>query len=266
MLHDLHTHTRFSPDSQADMAAMCQQAVQAGLAEIGFTEHYDLHPLETTPAYLRPEPWLAELEHCRARFAGTLTVRAGVELGEPHLFPAEVHALLAAHPFDYALGSLHWVGQHSVFDTRWYAATPPDEAWGAYFTELLTLARTGEMDVLSHFDVPVRVAHSVYGSYEPTRYEHLIRPVLAACVARGLALDVNTAALRRPANRLTPDVTVLRWFVELGGSRVTLGSDAHRPEHVAAGLPQALQAVRAAGLTHLTTFHRRTPHSVPLPA
>lgn len=265
MLNDLHTHTCFSPDSQAEMAAMCQQAVQAGLAEIGFTEHYDLHPLETAPAYLRPLDWLAEIQHCRTRFAGRLTIRAGVELGEPHLFPAAVRALLAAHPFDYALGSLHWVGNHSVFDEAWYATTPPDEAWGAYFTELLTLARTGEMDVLSHFDVPVRVAATVYGGYDPTRYEHLIRPVLAACVARGIALDVNTAALRRPINRLTPDETVLRWYVELGGSRVTLGSDAHRPEHVAAGLPEALAAIRAAGLTQLTTFVGRTPHSHPLP-
>ena len=55
------------------MADMCRAAIARGLPEIGFTEHYDLHPDEPNRDWFRLEPWLVELERCRAEFAGLLT-------------------------------------------------------------------------------------------------------------------------------------------------------------------------------------------------
>ena len=60
--HDYHMHSHFSCDCQAPMAKMCQAAVERGIAEIGFTEHYDLHPLESPCRdWFKLEPWAAEL-------------------------------------------------------------------------------------------------------------------------------------------------------------------------------------------------------------
>ena len=56
---------------------------------------------------------------------------------------------------------------------------------------------------------------------------------------------------------LTPNVEILKWYVELGGERVTLGSDAHKPEDIGADLEVALDAARAAGLKYVTQFERR---------
>ena len=60
------------------------------------------------------------------------------------------------YPFDYALGSLHWVGDEVVFDPK-YFERPADEAYGLFFEELERMTRVGGFDVLSHFDVVVRV-------------------------------------------------------------------------------------------------------------
>src|SRR5687768_17479125 len=107
--HDYHMHTSFSCDCQASMASMCASAVAKGIPEIGFSEHYDLFAGESENCrdWFRLEPWVAELERQRAAYAGRLTVRAGIEIGEPHLFQAEARAMLARYPFDYVLGSLH---------------------------------------------------------------------------------------------------------------------------------------------------------------
>jgi histidinol-phosphatase (PHP family) len=248
------------------MAAMCQAAVERGLPEIGFTEHYDLHPGEAPNCRdaFDLSAWAAELERCRALFAGRLTIRAGIEIGEPHRFGAEVRAMLARHPFDYILGSLHWVGDHSVFDPAFFQAYPAAEAFRLYFTELEQVTRVGDFDILSHLDVPVRTAFAVYGAYDPREHEDCIRPVLRNCIERGLALDINTAALRRRAGVLTPGVDILRWYVQMGGERVTLGSDAHRPDQVGSHLHLALAAAREAGLNFLTSFAQRRPRLVPL--
>ena len=89
--------------------------------------------------------------------------------------------------------------------------------------------------------------------------------MLKNLIAQGIALDLNTAALRRRAQVLTPGLEILRWYVELGGERVTLGSDAHKPEQVGSHLPEAIEIARAAGLKYLTHFERRQARLVPLP-
>lgn len=265
--HDYHMHTNFSCDCTASMADMCRGAITQGIPEIGFTEHYDLVPSEDPNCRdaFRLEPWAAELERCRAEFAGQLTIRAGVELGEPHRYAAEAAVLLARYPFDYALGSLHWVGAECIFDLEYFKARPAAEAFRRYFLELERVARGGGFNILSHLDVPVRAAFGVYGGYDPRDHEQHIRPVLQACIDNGLALDLNTAALRGRAKTLCPGEQILRWYVEMGGERVTLGSDAHRPDQVGSHLPTALAAARAAGLTHLTFFEQRQARLVPLP-
>jgi len=118
--HDYHMHSTFSCDCQAPMADMCQAAVTLGIPEIGFTEHFDHHTRDECKDYFKLEPWAADLARCQRQFGSRLTVRAGIELGEPHLFAAEARAILARYPFDYALCSLHWVGDDSVFDLHYF--------------------------------------------------------------------------------------------------------------------------------------------------
>ncbi len=264
---DYHMHTNFSCDCTAPMAAMCRAAIAKGIPEIGFTEHYDLIQGESPECRdaFRLAPWSAELARCRAEFAGQLIIRAGLELGEPHRYAAEAQALLAQYPFDYALGSLHWAGAHSVFDVDYFKNLPAAEAYRRYFVELEQMARLGGFNILSHLDVPVRTAFGVYGGYDPRDHEQYIRPVLQACIDNGLALDLNTSALRGRAKLLTPGETILRWYVAMGGERVTLGSDAHRPDQIGSHLLEAQAAARAAGLTHLTYFAQRQARLVPLP-
>jgi histidinol-phosphatase (PHP family) len=56
---------------------------------------------------------------------------------------------------------------------------------------------------------------------------------------------------------MSPGVEILTWYAEMGGERVTLGSDAHRPHEVGLDLEVTLEAVRAAGLHYVTQFERR---------
>ncbi len=262
--HDYHMHSTFSCDCKAAMADMCRSAIEKGIPEIGFSEHYDLHPSETCRDWFRPVEWFAELNRCRAEFAGQLTLRAGIEIGEPHIYQTEARTMLASYPFDYALGSLHFVGHDSVFDMNYFKAHPADVTFRSFFEELEQMTRIGGFDILSHFDVPVRTAFAVYGEYAPQRYEDVIRPVLRNCIDLGISLDLNTKSLHGRANIMTPGLEILQWYVEMGGERVSLGSDAHRPDHVGAYLDVALEIAQRAGLKYVTHFEQRQAKLVPI--
>ena len=84
--HDYHMHTAYSVDSRASMSDMCRAAIEKGIPEIGFAEHFDLYPEDEAPDWFRLEPWAVDLASCRQEFGDRLAIRAGIEVGEPHLF------------------------------------------------------------------------------------------------------------------------------------------------------------------------------------
>lgn len=254
---DYHTHSRYSPDSRATLDEMCRAALRQGLREIAFTEHLDNHPGGTT-GYYRPAEFFAGIDAARETFAPQgLTVRAGIEVGELHRYRAQVQPVLDAYPYDVVLGSLHWVGDASVFSQRDLSAVPLAESVNAYFEELAVMARAGGFDVLAHPDVIKRRAFEVYGEFPIEPHRDAVCAVWRACIDNGIAIEINTAGLRWSVQDAHPALAALRWYRELGGDRLTIGSDAHRPPHVAYGSDTALAMARAAGFDRLCIFEQR---------
>ncbi len=261
---DYHIHTTFSCDAKASMEEMCQAAVALGLHEIGFTEHYDLNPVDTCYNWLKGDAWYAEIEQCRSLFAGQLIIRAGVEFSEPHLYPQGLQSLLESLPFDYVIGSLHYVGTELVFNDAYFHRRTMDQAFIDYFQELERMTLKRNFDILGHMDVLALAAKLIYGAYDPSLYEQAIRNVLRNCIERDILLEINTQGLRKPAQILVPGEVILGWYVDMGGESVCLGSDAHHADQLGSHLEVALQAARQAGLKTITCFDKRERRQISL--
>jgi histidinol-phosphatase (PHP family) len=256
--HDYHVHTHFSCDSEASMEAMCQAAIRMGINELGLSDHFDLHPNEPFQDYLDIEAWWKSFEHCQTSFGGELILRAGVEVGESHLFPGRVARLCNDFPWDYILGSLHWVGDTCVFDHAFFHSDERN-VYLAYFHELERLVKEGTFDILAHFDVVKRYGFEHYGPFLPEHYEEHIRRILNFLAERGKGLEINSSTMRRSIQHPSPDITVMGWFLEEGGRYVTLGSDAHTPEDVGFGLESIKMMARSEGLGGLASYHQHSP-------
>ena len=256
-IRDYHIHTNFSMDSNAEMAAVCETAISRGLSEIAFTDHADFGP-DDTPHGFNSVKYLAEIERCRVVYGDRLTIRAGVEMGEPHIFAQEAAAVLDAGDFDFVLGSAHYA---DGMQAAWHAAffeQPLCQAYEAYFRQVVGLAAEGDFDVLGHLDLVKRGAREFGKAYDgPEPYADMIRTALRSIVERGKGIEINTSPLRRGQSEPCPTLEVLRWYRELGGEILTLGSDAHRPEDVASDFDVALEMARAAGFKRLARFEKR---------
>lgn len=257
-LPDYHVHTRFSCDSQSQMAEVCEAAIARGLREIAFTDHADFGP-DDPQGYLRPADYLAEIERCRARYGDRLTIRAGVEIGEPHIFVRQKQVVLAAGGFDFVLGSAHYgVGMWAAWKADYFEEQPLRQGYEAFFLQVVRLAAEGDFDVLSHLDLVKRDAHKFGKPYDgPEPYTDLIRAALRSLVERGKGLEINTSPLRRGLDEPSPSLPILRWYRELGGEIITFGSDAHTADDVGVHFDVAREIARAAGFTRLATFERR---------
>jgi histidinol-phosphatase (PHP family) len=260
---DYHMHTTFSEDGDDTMEGMCLRAIELGIPEIGFSEHWDVGPYEKNPRFFQPEAWYAELKHLRALFSDKLIIRAGIEVAEPHLYPQPAVEILTHAPFDYVFGSVHFVGQNFVFDEATFRTRSADEVYRAYFSEVERMLLTADLDIVAHLDVPVRTGKPILG-YDPTRYETQIRQILQIMINRNLALEVNTGGLRKASQNLMPDALILEWYAGMGGKRLTLGSDAHNIDQVGLQLDTALKAIHQAGFSHLTQFKGRKGRQIPI--
>ena len=243
-----------------------QAARARAVEEIAITEH--VHRFRDVRDW-HPNPWWqAEATedlavHCAALAEardGGLPVLIGIEMDWIPDRVDHIRALLAAHPFDIVLGSVHWLGDLAVDhpDYPCWDSLGPHETWARYLDELAAAAGSGLFDVLAHPDLP-----KVFGTPMPASLAARRDEVIAAIAESGVAVECSSAGLRKPCRALYPDPDWLAAF-RRAGVPVTLSSDAHRPEDVARDYPTAVAALRGAGYDTITRFRARQPEQVAL--
>ncbi|MCI6783428.1 MAG: histidinol phosphate phosphatase, partial [Lachnospiraceae bacterium] len=57
---------------------------------------------------------------------------------------------------------------------------------------------------------------------------------------------------------------IINRYHELGGEIITIGADAHKPEHVAFDFAKVPDILKAAGFKYFTVFEKRKPTFLPL--
>lgn len=229
------------------MEKSCERALEVGLPAIAFTEHADWALVHEGQHAVDMHGYLEAVQRCRLKFPD-LRILTGVELGEPHWFPAETKAILDAGPLDIVVGSIHSIHldgglvDASQFRTHNHIDFPA--AVREYFAEVTVMLESDQpFETLAHVDYPKRYWADGIAPYREEDYEEEIRGVLKAAARTGRVLEVNTTR----GNTLCPDLTVVRWWRELGGQAVQYGSDAHQPDKVAEGFRVATQMVESAG-------------------
>lgn len=258
MISDCHMHTRFSSDSDAPLEEMAERALKLGMKRICVTDHYDME-YPGGEFSLDTASYLKELEALGERYAGRLEIRRGVELGlQPHLGQS-IRAYIRTHPFDYVIGSVHLVGGLDPYDRDQYPGSDR-ELYREYFACTLENIRsvTG-FQALGHLDYVVRYGHGREKEYSYRAYADVIDEILRELICRGIALEVNSGGLKYGLGFPNPHPDVLKRYRELGGELVTVGSDAHRPEHVGYGFSQVREILLDCGFQYFAEFFGRKP-------
>jgi len=252
---DAHLHTNLSPDSAVPMELYAAQAVERGIPEIALTDHLDFMP--GAPAYdyadyPRRERTIRDLQD---RWAGKVTVRFGVELTYERRYEDAIREHLATHRYDYVLGTCHDMPDGPYDRSRvesFVAGKTLAEAVAPYFAEVAGAIRSGLFDTIGHLDVIKRYLIRWFPAADYAAIPEVYEPLLVALVESGSALEVNASGLRHPTGETYPAPWVVARYRELGGRRVTIGSDSHLPNCFAFGLEEACKIVAAAGFDRLT--------------
>jgi histidinol-phosphatase (PHP family) len=261
---DHHVHLEKGPYGPHDyplawLERYVETAQARGVDTLGVVEHAyrfvearGLLPGEWAEARCRYRlgPYLEFVE--RARAAGQ-PILAGLEMDYVPGHEEGIARFLALYPWDFVLGSVHWLGDFAVDNSPddW-RGRDVDAVWERYVETAVGACESGLFDVFTHPDLPKLWGH-MYGK----DLSRLYAPLVEALARAGMAIEVNTNGLRRPVGILYPAPEILV-MARRRGVAATVASDAHEPEFAGFAFDRAVALMRSAGYDRVARIERRT--------
>ena len=267
MLTDYHLHLRSDDvDATASQhftsanAELYRAAASGrGIAELGVSEH--VYRFAQALEVWRHPFWERYAHDDLDEYSGFVRERTDLRLGiEADFVPGaedRIANLLQARDFDYVVGSVHFIREGAVDMDEygaWTSGRSAEELWRRYFQTLGESARSGLFDVLAHPDLvkywsPTDAARptdaALAGRRRPEgdlrRYYEL---AIEGIAESGVAVEVSTAGLRKPAGEIYPAPAFLEMCLEAGAPVAAGGGRRLRSGAGAARAPGRARAVR----------------------
>ena len=261
---DYHMHTPLCRHASGLPAEYAARAVAVGLTEIGFSDHSPMGRDDFDNWRMRFDQLDEYVESIRRvqKDSTGLTVKLSLEVD---YLPGQedwIRELAARHPWDYLIGSVHYVSDTWAVDNPEFIAKwkerDPFEVWSTYFDRLTQAAASGLFDIIGHADLPKK-----FGIYPEQDCTPLFTRFLDVVEKKNIVIEHNTAGLRKPCREIYPS----RPFLQLAAQKkipITFGSDAHAPTEVGAAFTEALALARSVGYTHSCHFIQRHRTESPL--
>jgi histidinol-phosphatase (PHP family) len=259
---DLHMHTPLCRHAVGEPVEYARIADAAGLPEIGFSDHspmarddFDNWRMKISEL----DEYVAKVRRAQELFP-QLTIRLALEVDYLPGHENWIRELAARHPWDYFIGSVHYVSETFDIDnpaklSEW-KKRDAFEVWKIYFERLTQAAESKLFDIIGHCDLPKK-----FGIRPAQDCTPLYEMFLDAVAKNDLAIELNTAGLRKECKEIYPSKPIL----QLAFARhipITFGSDAHAPEEVGSNFVEAMELAHSVGYSETVRFHQRQRETV----
>ncbi|MBR5565579.1 MAG: histidinol-phosphatase HisJ family protein [Roseburia sp.] len=265
-LWDVHMHSQFSGDSDTPQEDMITTAIDAGLGGICFTDHLDIDYPDNATLFLLDLPnYTSSVLALQEKYLNQIPVHLGIELGlQPHL--AELHKdILSQYSFDFVIGSSHVVHGMDPYYPDFYKGRLEEDCYREYFESILeNIHAFDDFDVYGHIDYVVRYGPTKNTNYLWTQYQDIIDEILKLLIKKGKGIEINTGGFKYGLGHPNPTEEIICRYRELGGEIITLGADAHVPQHIGYDFGKVPAILKNAGFDYFTVFKNRKPHFIKL--
>lgn len=270
MLTDYHVHMAETGKFTIDyFKEYLEKAKRAGIQELGISEHaYFFYETKN----ILSNPWVDNRRHLHfkdyqaffdAVRQADLPIKMGIEMDYTPGKEKEMEAFINQHPFDYVIGSVHWIKDWGIdladFKEE-YEHRNIEEAYRQYYDQIITLANSKLFDFVGHIDLI-----KIFG-YKPEDQAFLEAEydrVVKALATSDTCIEISSAGLRKPVGEIYPDPIFLKKCHDAGVD-IVLCSDAHMPKHVGYAYDQSLELARSVGYQEVQTFQQRKRTAHPL--
>ncbi|WP_442602045.1 histidinol-phosphatase HisJ [Paenibacillus sp. KN14-4R] len=267
MFIDYHTHHERCGHAVGTLEQYVERGIAIGLTQLGLSDHMPL--LHVDPAAYLPEMAMAmeelpryveEALRLKDKYKDQIEIRVGLEGDYIEGYEEQIEQIIKAYPWDYVIGSVHFLGKWDVSDFRQldeWNNRDVNTVYRQYYDAVQKAAASGLYDFLGHIDMIKR-----FGYKSTEDMGSLERETLDIIKAHDVAIELNASGLRHQAQSMYPSREMLEYAYQIG-IPVTIGSDAHQPERLAENLDLAENCLKDIGFTKLATFCSRSRRLLP---
>jgi histidinol-phosphatase (PHP family) len=181
-------------------------------------------------------------------------IKVGIEADYIPGFEAKTRAILEAYPYDFVIGSIHFIDNWAFDDpdqhVKW-KNKDIDCVYRDYYELLRKSAASGLFDIMGHVDLVKKFGHRAN-----TDMTAEVEATAKVFKDAGVTVEINTSGLRKPVKEIYPSLEVLKIYRQ-AGVPITFSSDSHEPGDVGRDYDKAATLARAAGYTEYRVFRAR---------
>ena len=269
-MFDSHIHSNNSPDSKQTVDEICTTAIEKGVKGIAITDHAHMSPAHKRffgdfDVVKNIQNSINDAHAAKEKYKDKLQVFCGVEIGEYLHDPETSKKVLSLTDYDIIIGSVHYVDA-----AKWelaYSKIKFDENVSdqeifdymkLYFGEVSQMIDKVDFDVLAHLTCPERYINGRdKRNYNFNVFNDDIECILKKIIKKDIALEFNTYGMEKIEFE-----HILRLYHDLGGRKVTIGSDAHRPVTIAANFDEAIEILKKTGFEYYCYYEKRQAKKV----
>lgn len=264
MLADLHLHSALSFDSDESNENYVLCAQNSNQPVLGFSEHYDYDAVLDRAEDVQVadiKKYFKSVERLKKNYPN-VQILTGIEFGYRKDCVQHYKELIEKCDFDYVINSVHTLPDRGdCFHDKFFAGKPLKESYADYFNAVLE-------SVYADFDYQI-IGHIGYVSRYRTGdnarifyddYKDIIDKILKAIIERDKSLEINSST-GKSGSLFLPDTDVIKRYIELGGKKLSFGSDAHSAARYLVGGNELLKFLKENGVNELYYYKERKPIS-----
>jgi len=260
-LTDMHTHSKpASFDAKDTLPDMLEEAQKRGTAFFGVSNHFDYDVDQTKMSaeeYEKlkngdEEEYFHSARHLQEAYEGVMNVAIGAEFGysEEEKVQGRYASTYEKYRPDFVINSVHT--QDGV---DYYFRTFTEDRETVYREYLRVVRKSLDApypyDIVGHIGYIARYVPFEDRSFHLDEFGSEIDDILKTIIAKDKILEVNSATKTLP-QLCIPDENILQRYYDLGGRKVSFGSDAHFKSRILDKREEIVTALKRIGFTHIT--------------
>lgn len=274
-MHDSHVHSIFSDDGMEAVEDVVATALSRGCDYVAITGHVnrDYQVIGYDNPQINMSAYVAAMQDFKRRFnKKNFRLAMGAELG--YLKSANNLYIkdLADIDFDVIINSVHCVLGSEVYYAEYFNKCPYKHF--AYLEYLKAVRESVDApypyDIIGHIGYIQRNAPYKEPDMFYEEFSDVFDDILTAIIEKDKCLEVNSKTYRggKTTSEFSlrhlsiPDVDVLKRYYELGGRKISFGSDAHRTNSIAYNYDKIAAAMKEIGFEGFTRYVNREPELV----
>ena len=255
---DLHIHTTFSPDAQSKMEDYIIRAIELGITTMGFSEHinYDGEYYGLELGETDVELYYNEIIRMRETYGDKIKILFGCEIGYDKNIEKRAEDLIAKYPFDYVINSIHSVCGEDAWLMPYYEPRTKKQAYDLYLDAVYnSLCASFSFNTVGHIGYVIRRAPYDEISMTMSEFGEKLDKIFNKIIELDVAMEINTKACG--GFMYIPTVEMLERYFELGGRKITIGTDSHAIDRLLDGFGIVSEFLLSHGITETVSFENK---------